>query len=185
MRDAQHGIVRVEEAAVGKAARIGRDQRQVTIIGKVDQRLFGRFLHRVAPADEFDVQPVGEQRLQPVAIGARAVRLIFVEQARQSAFGPRGQRDQTIGSPFQRSEIDMRRQFDRPSSGAATPSGISGRATHSIVPITGCTPSFFAASEKAIAAYSPLRSVRPAAGNFCALACFAIAFGSIAPSSIV
>ena len=62
---------------------------------------------------------------------------------------------------------------------------MSGRAMPSIVPITGCTPAPIAASENAIAAYSPLRSVNAAAGKPSFAARLAIAFGSIAPSSMV
>jgi hypothetical protein len=77
--DAQHRVVRLSERRVGEAAGIGRDQRQVAGIGEVDQRRLRRGLDRVAAPGQLHVEPVAEQRLQPVGIGRRARGLILGE----------------------------------------------------------------------------------------------------------
>ena len=113
MGDAQHRVMRVEEVAVREAAGVRRDQRQVALIGEVDQRLFGRLFDHVATAGELDIEAVGEQRLQPVEIGGGPVGLVLVDQPGERALAARGQRDQPVAAPFERGEVDMRRQFDR------------------------------------------------------------------------
>jgi hypothetical protein len=113
MRDAQHGVMRVEEGAVGEAAGIGRDQRQIAGIGEVDQRLFGGLLDRVAAPGELDVETVGEERLQPIQIVRGTIRLVLVNQPRECALPPCGEGDQAVGATLERSEIDMRGQLDR------------------------------------------------------------------------
>src|SRR3546814_9408010 len=44
--DAEHRVMRGVEIRLGVTDRIGRDQRQVAGIGKVDQRVFGGRFHR-------------------------------------------------------------------------------------------------------------------------------------------
>ena len=111
--DAQHGVMCIAEAAIGKATGVGRDQGQVAIIGQVDQLLLGRHLDRVVATCEFDVQPVAEDRRKPTGIGFRPVRLAFRKQAGDTALATSGQRDQALAELLQRVETDMRGEFDR------------------------------------------------------------------------
>jgi hypothetical protein len=60
-----------------------------------------------------------------------------------------------------------------------------GRATLSSAPTIGWMPAALHASPKAITPYSPLRSATAIAGKPRSRAAFAIALGSIAPSSMV
>ena len=71
--DAQQGVVRVVEARLGVASRVGRDERQVGGVGEVDQRGFGGLLDGIAAARQLDVKAIGEQRLQPRGIGLGGV----------------------------------------------------------------------------------------------------------------
>ncbi|MCY1170735.1 hypothetical protein D9M73_108220 [compost metagenome] len=112
--DAQQRIVRLAEILRGEAARVGRDQRQIAVIGEIEQRRFGLAFDLVEPPGQLDIEPVGEQRLQAIGISQRALRLILGEQPRQAAFAPGGEREQAVGMPLQRREIDMRREFQRP-----------------------------------------------------------------------
>ena len=77
--NAQHRIVRLAEIGFGKTARIGRDQRQIAVIGEVEQMRLGAGLDIVVAAGDLDVKPVGEQRLQPFGIGPRAIMLFLSE----------------------------------------------------------------------------------------------------------
>lgn len=111
--DAQHGVVRVAEAAVGEAAGIGRDQRQVAVIGQVDQLLLGRHLDGIVAPRQFDIEAVTIDRLKPVGIGPGPIRLAFGKQAGNAALAPGCQRDQALAEPRQRIEADMGGQLDR------------------------------------------------------------------------
>ena len=111
--DAQHRVVRFAEARFLEARRIGGDERQVTRVGEIDQRLLRCFFDRVTAADKLDVEPVGEQRLQAIGIGRGARGLILGEQTRERSLAARGQREETRGMPFQRLECDVRRMFER------------------------------------------------------------------------
>jgi hypothetical protein len=54
---------------------IGGDQWQFESIGKVDQPTLGRFLDRIAAPRQFDIQTLGENRLQSPGVGTRFVGL--------------------------------------------------------------------------------------------------------------
>src|SRR3546814_5027797 len=56
------------EIRLGVTDRIGRDQRQVAGIGKVDQRVFGGRFHRIITAHDLDIEPVREDLLKLVQI---------------------------------------------------------------------------------------------------------------------
>ena len=60
VRDAQQRIVRIVKAGVGVAGGVGRHQRQMARIGKIDQRVFGQFFRLHTAPRQFDVQPAGK-----------------------------------------------------------------------------------------------------------------------------
>ena len=82
--------MRLVEIPVGKATGIGRDQRQITIIGKIEQVRLRPALDLVEAASQLDVEPIGKQRLQAIGISERAIMLFLGEQAGQSAFATGG-----------------------------------------------------------------------------------------------
>ena len=111
--DAQHRVMRGMEARVGVSGRIGRDQRQVPLEGKIDQRLFRCLLDRVVAADDLDVQPIREDRLQTVEIDLRLVLLAIGKKPGERALRARGQRDQALARLLQGREGNVRVQLDR------------------------------------------------------------------------
>ncbi len=64
---------------LGEIGRIGRDQRQVGGIGKVDQAGLGGFLDGVAAPRQLDIEPAREQGAEALGHVAGAVRLSFGE----------------------------------------------------------------------------------------------------------
>src|SRR3546814_8649250 len=64
--DAEHRVMRGVEIRLGVTDRVGRDQRQVAGIGKVDQRVFGGRFHRIITAHDLDIEPVREDLLKLV-----------------------------------------------------------------------------------------------------------------------
>ncbi len=111
--NAQHGIVRGVERRVGVGRRIGRDERQVAGEGQVDQDILGRLLDRVVAADDLDIEPVGEQRLQAVAIGLGLAALSVGDEPGERAFGAGGERDEPLVEAVEIRERDVRRLLDR------------------------------------------------------------------------
>ena len=105
--------MRVEEILFGEAARVGRDERQIARIGEIEQMRLGTPLHLVEPANDLDIEAIGEQGLQAIGIGLRARRLILGIEPGEPALPARGQRDQPVGVLRQRREIDMRHLLDR------------------------------------------------------------------------
>ena len=111
--DAQHRVVRGVEVAFGEIGRVGRHQRQVARIGEVDQRLFRRFLDRVVAPGDLDVEPVAEQRPQPIGIGAGRVMPRLGQEPRQRTLARTGQRDQAVGMAFEVCQQHVRITFER------------------------------------------------------------------------
>ncbi len=93
---------------------IGGYQRQVAIIGELNQPLLRRIFHRVAGARQFDIEAAGEQggELFRKRLGLRV--LPFREQPRHRAFGRAGQCDQPLAMPVQIRQPDMGIEFQRP-----------------------------------------------------------------------
>ena len=112
--DAQHHVMRRVEFRLGKAGRVGSDQRQIAVIGQVEQLRLRLALDRVQPAANLDIEAIGEQRLQPVGIGERSVGLILGEQAGDRSLAAGGQRDHAVGAPLQHVERNMGHFLQRP-----------------------------------------------------------------------
>ena len=96
------------EAGIGVSGGVGGDDRQIAHIGEVDQRLLRRLLDRVTAADQLDVEPLREQRLQMVEIGFGLVDLPIGDEPRQRALGACGERDQAVARFLERRESNMR-----------------------------------------------------------------------------
>ena len=111
--DAQHRVMRLVERVVGEAARVGRDQRQIAIIGEIDKRGFGGLLHCIAAPRELDIKASGEKRFQPVGIAACMVMLAVGEHPGQRALARPGQRNQPVGAPGERVDRHIGRMLDR------------------------------------------------------------------------
>jgi hypothetical protein len=110
--DAEHRVVGAVEGRVDIGGRVGRDQRQAALIGKLDQAGLGRLLDRIAAAAELDIEPPREQGFEPV--GDRLGVLALGDQPGERALSAPGQGDQAVGPPFERVERDMRVLLDRP-----------------------------------------------------------------------
>ena len=109
--DAEHGVVRGVEMRLGISRGIGCDERQIVGVGEVDQARLGRLLDRLAAPAELDIEAAGEQPDQ--AFEKSLDGLPFGEQAGERPLPAAGQRDQAVGAPLQRGELDMGVLFDR------------------------------------------------------------------------
>ncbi len=99
---------------LGKVRRVRRHERQIALVRELDQRAFRCIFDRIAAPRELDVEPPGEQGLEPVELGLGMIPLAVGEQPRQRAFARPGECDQTLGAPFQVGGRDMRFEFERP-----------------------------------------------------------------------
>ena len=105
--------MRLVHMRFGEIGGIGRHQRQVARIGEIDQRRFGALLDRIAAPCQFDIEPVGEQRLQAVEQGLGMTLLAFGKQPRDRAFARTGEGDQPIGAAIKVADPDVRFKFER------------------------------------------------------------------------
>ena len=102
------------EFGLGEAGRVGRDQRQVATIGKLDQGLLGGLLGRIAAPRQLDIEPPGEQPFERVRIARRRIGLFARQQLGERALGAAGQRDQPVGAPFEHRDRHVRLLVHRP-----------------------------------------------------------------------
>ena len=112
--DAEHGIVRIVESPLCKAGGVRANQRQVPRVCEIDERGFGRFLHRIVAPGYLDVEPFGEEFEQPVDIGLGGALLASGKKLRQCAFAGGGKADQAVGMADEIRQDDVRRKFERP-----------------------------------------------------------------------
>ena len=102
------------ESRVGIGGRVGRDERQVARVGKLDQPRFSCLLDRVAAPGKLDVQPAGEELLQPVEIGGRLLLCPLGKQPGKCTLRARRQRNQAFVQTLELVEDDMRLFRQRP-----------------------------------------------------------------------
>ena len=112
-RDAQHGVMRLVELRLAIARGVGGNQRQTGIIGQPDQRRFRRAFDGITAPRQFDVEPAGEQRLQPRGIGLGRPLAPIGQQPRQRPLARPGQADQPVGMAFERLQSHMGVELDR------------------------------------------------------------------------
>ena len=112
--DAQHRVVRGVEVRIAELRGIGRHKRQVTRVRELDQRLLRGVAYRAAAARQFDVEPVGKERLQPVAHRARQLVPPVGKQPSERPFARAAQGDQTVSAPFEITEMNVRLELERP-----------------------------------------------------------------------
>ena len=62
--DADQRVMRLEIVARGEIGLVGRDERQVELVGELEQLRLDRALLRQAVALELDIEPVAEDRVQ-------------------------------------------------------------------------------------------------------------------------
>ncbi len=98
---------------IGIGRRIGRDERQIALEGKLDECVFGCLFDRIVPTDDLDVQPIGKQGLQAIEIKSGLILLAVCQQPRQGAFRTRRQGDQALVGLLKRSEWNVRVELDR------------------------------------------------------------------------
>ena len=111
--DAEHGVMRLVHMRLGVIGGVGGDQRQVARIGERDQRLLGGHLHRIAAAREFDIEPLGEQGLEPVEQDSGVAVLTLCQQPGHRPLARAGERDQPLGAALEILKQDMRLEFER------------------------------------------------------------------------
>jgi len=114
LRDALHGIMRFVKVRVGKAAGIGRDQRNVPVHGQGDQSCFRRHFDRVFATGQFDIEPPRKMLLQQGKIGFGLALLLFRDQVGQRALATAGQGDQTSAVTGQKIHCNMGFQLAGP-----------------------------------------------------------------------
>ena len=112
--DADQGVVGIMHRTVGELYVVGRDERQVEVVGETDEPGLGRLLERGARRAvlrmplHLDVEPPREERGEALGErpGARAVAL--ADQLAERALGAAGQADQSLGVGGERLERHVR-----------------------------------------------------------------------------
>ena len=99
--DAEQHVVRLVHRLLREVHVVGRDQRQVALVGELDERPLDPALRVLAVALQFEVQPAVEQALQPVEHVRRRRRLAGRQKPTDGAARAPGQRDQPRGRAFQ------------------------------------------------------------------------------------
>ena len=95
--DAEQHVVRLVHRLLREMHVVGRDQRQVALVGEVDQRPFDPALLVLAVALQLDIEPALEQALKPVEHMGRCRRLAGGQQPADTAADATGQRDEPLG----------------------------------------------------------------------------------------
>ncbi len=78
--DRQQHIVSGIELGVGEIGIVGRDQRQIVLVGEVDQRGLDAILRGQPVPHQLDIDPAREQRPEAQQHGFRSLALAFREQ---------------------------------------------------------------------------------------------------------
>ena len=98
--DADQRVVGLEHILGRKKRLVGRDKRQIQLIGQFEEPGFGAALDVHAVALHFDIEPsrkgLGQTRCQ----FARGIGLSVRQQGADRALGPTAQRDETLGMRF-------------------------------------------------------------------------------------
>ncbi len=99
--DAEQHVVRLVHRFLREVRVVGCDQRQVALVGEIDERRLDAALGVLAVTLQFQVEPAVEQPLQPVEHVRRRRRLARRQQPPDGAARATGQRDQPRGRAFQ------------------------------------------------------------------------------------
>ena len=110
--DTQQRVVRLVILGAGEMRLVGRDQRQTLVVSEIDQPAFGAALGLGAMTLQFDIQPIAERLLQPLA-ALRGERRIGQHRQRDRPVRPAGQRDHAVGFAGEPFELDVRHLIDR------------------------------------------------------------------------
>ena len=108
--DTKPSVMRFVHVFGREEAVVGRDQRQVHAIGKIDQIGLDPVLDLQPVAHQFHIEPAGEQAPKLLCNLLRHRLLPFGEQPADRARGTTGQCDQAVGKAFQITQRDLRRR---------------------------------------------------------------------------
>ena len=106
--DAQQRRMRLMVGRGGKIGLVAGDERQAARIGEIDQLRLDQPLMRQTVALQFDVQPVGKQRLEVVEARGGNVGAFGGEREIERPRRAAGQRDHPLGPRLKAGEVDMR-----------------------------------------------------------------------------
>src|SRR6185312_16413036 len=107
--DAQQHVMRLEIARIGEEGVVGRNERQVLAVGEFDEiGLDAVFLGHPMP-HQFDIEPLGKQRLEPREHRLGGGTLTLQEEASHRPGGSAAEAQETVGRAFKRGKIELRR----------------------------------------------------------------------------
>ncbi len=106
---AEQRIVRLVHAFVGEEHVVGGDQRQIDLVGEIEQARFDARLLLQAVALQLDIEPPGKRFAQRLQAFPRGIVLAGEQQAADRAFGAAGQHDQAFAAGGQIGQRDLRR----------------------------------------------------------------------------
>src|SRR5690606_8417373 len=96
-RNADQRVMRLILRFISEIRFVGRDERNVMRIGKVDQRPFGVALAGRVVALEFDIEAVAKNLLQAHEKGFGSILVAMLDEAVHDAIRPACQADQAFG----------------------------------------------------------------------------------------
>ena len=105
--------MRVVEIGLGEIGRIGRNQRQVKLMGNVDQPALACTFYGIERAGNLHIGTARKELEQPVGIADRRIVLPFGNQSRHSPLRTAGQDDQPFGMLGEFLERHVRRFLER------------------------------------------------------------------------
>src|SRR5579883_3257056 len=106
--DREQHVVGGIEIGVGEMSVVGRDQRQVMLVGEVDERRLDAILGGKAVAHQLDVEPAGEERLEAEQHRLGGLALPLRQKPPHRARWTASKGDQAAAHALERREIDLR-----------------------------------------------------------------------------
>ncbi len=107
--NAEQRVVCLEVLAVGEVALVGRDERQVLVVGDIDELRLDGFLLGQAVALELDVEAVAEDVLERLNAGCRNRCVIIGDRLVDGAVRAARERDQPLGVRCDVGDLGVRR----------------------------------------------------------------------------
>ena len=96
LRDAQKGIVRLVEIAVGKIGVVGRHKGKIVAIGEIDKAGLTARLVIAAMTHQLDIKPAGKRRFQLAQRHFGSVVLALGKQSADRSLGAASQANEAI-----------------------------------------------------------------------------------------
>ena len=111
--NAQHGIMRLMHVRLCKICRVCGDEREVTVVGQLDQRCLCPLFHLVTTASQLDVKPFGKQLLKFLQQDLCMALLSLGQKLRQRALACPAECYEPTGVAIKIGQADMGFELER------------------------------------------------------------------------